>query len=115
VRSDILRAVDRGDIAALLDLSAAFDSVDHATLVRRLFDVSFILSGTVLLWFESYLRNRFQCVWRGNSSAPSLVTCDVLQRSVVGPIVFLLYAVDVLHIIDSHSFIPQIFADDLQI
>ena len=54
--SDILMALDDGDIAllALLDLSAAFDTVDHATLLKRL-EISYGLKGHLLGWFESYL------------------------------------------------------------
>ena len=61
VLSDLLTAVDGGDVAALdlLDLSAAFDTVDHAILCRRL-QLSFGVTGPVLRWFESYLRGRSQ-------------------------------------------------------
>ena len=54
VLADILRAVDSGDLAllTLLDLSAAFDTVDHVTLLRRL-EVSYGLGGTVHSWFAS--------------------------------------------------------------
>ena len=57
--ADILRALDTGDLAVLtlLDLSAAFDTVDHATLLRRL-EVSYGLRGHVLGWFQSYLDGR---------------------------------------------------------
>jgi hypothetical protein len=60
---DILRAIDSGDLAILmlLDLSVAFDTVDHATLLRRL-DVSYSLGGTVFSWFTSYLDGRTQFV-----------------------------------------------------
>ena len=56
VMTDILRALDTGNLAVLtlLDSSAAFDTVDPATLWRRL-SVNYGLDGAVLSWFRSYL------------------------------------------------------------
>ena len=56
VLAEILRAVDGGDLAvlALLELSAAFDTVDHETLLHRL-KQSYGLGGRVHDWFRSYL------------------------------------------------------------
>jgi len=81
VLSDILEAVDDGDVAALvlLDLSAAFDTVDHAILCRRL-QVSYGLGGPVLEWFQSYLHGRSQYVRRGIFTSPQTwLTCGVPQ------------------------------------
>ena len=66
VLSDILLAVDRGDFAALtlLDLSAAFDTVDHNILLKRL-QTSFGMDDAVLGWFRSYPTGRTQYVRRG--------------------------------------------------
>ena len=60
---DILQAIDNGNLAVLtlLDLSTAFDTVDHATLLQRL-DASSDFRGVVLSWFSSYLDGRTQFI-----------------------------------------------------
>ena len=117
VMTDILRALDTGNLAVLtlLDLSAAFDTVDHATLLRRL-SVTYGRDGAVLSWFRSYLSGRTQFVRCGSSkSASSTLSCGVPQGSVLGPILFLLYTADLLGIIEQHDLIPHLYADDTQI
>ena len=117
VLSDILRAVESSDqaILTLLDLSAAFDTVDHAILLRCL-DVSYGLRGSVHRWFASYLGGRMQFVRCGKSrSTLTLVLHGVPQGSVLGPILFLLYTADLIRIVESHGLQSHLYADDTQI
>ena len=114
---DILHAVDRGDLAVLTlpDLSAAFDTVDHAACLHRL-RTSYGLGGRVHRWFTSYLTGRTQFVrCGGSSSAPTMLDCGVPQGSVLGPILFLLYTADLLRLVRGHGLEPHLYADDTQI
>ena len=100
VVSDILRASDRGDVTllCLLDMSAAFDTVDHDLLIHRL-STAFGFQGKVLSWIESFICHRSQTVsFGGELSAESNVVCGVPQGSVLGPILFLLLPADVITI-----------------
>jgi len=81
VLSDLLEAVDDGDIAAvaLFNLSAAFDTVDHSILCKRL-RLTFGLDEQVLEWFRSYLQGRSQYVPRDMLKSLSvLLVCGVPQ------------------------------------
>ena len=117
VLMDILHALDVGNLAmlGLLDLSATFDTVDHATLMRRL-EISYGIRSTTLHWFASYLDSRYQYVRCGaDKSTLTLVLCGVPQGSVLGPILFLLYKADIIQLIDSHGLHSHAYADDTQI
>ena len=93
VQDDILRAVDRGCtvVLLLLDLSAAFDTVDHGLLLHRL-TTRFGIKGKVLAWFKSYITDRSQFVSiNGSNSSQSNLMFGVPQESVLCPILYLLY------------------------
>ena len=101
VLSDIYAAADRQEVTllGLLDLSAAFDHVDHDILLRHLRQ-SFGISGTALAWIESFLRGRTQQVaYAGSLSVAVLLLCGEPQGSVLGPILFLLYTAELFDII----------------
>ena len=90
VLSDILSALDSGNLVmlTLLDLSAAFDCVDHHTLLQRL-RTSYGLGEQVVNWFTSFLSGRTQQVRTATSSSmPSAVDFGFPQGSVLGPTLF---------------------------
>ena len=90
VHNDINLNIDNGNITALtlLDLSAAFDTIDHNILITRL-STWYGISGTALSWFTSYLTDRRQAIKIGNCFSDMLPTsCGVPQGSVLGPLLF---------------------------
>ncbi len=98
--NDLLLSSDRGYISllVLLDLSAAFDTIDHILLNRL--ENSVGISGNALAWFKSYLSDRHQFT-AGNEevSYRSQVQYGVPQGSVLGPVLFTLYMLPLGNII----------------
>jgi len=117
VTNDILCSIDKGNVCALvlLDLSAAFDTVDHG-LLMSITSSRFGLSGRVQQWLQSYLSGRTQTVSINNQqSTPSTLPCGVPQGSVLGPAQFVMYTEDLGELITDFSVLPLFFADDSQL
>ena len=118
VHDDILRAIDDNNLCILLimlDLSAAFDTVDHEILLRRL-SCMLVISGSALQWFRSYLTDRKQKVVVNDVFSKSTsLTCRVPQGSVLGPILFTIYMLPLGEIKRSHGVQFHMYADDCQL
>ena len=99
----------------LLDLSAAFDTVNHSTLLSRL-QLRYGITGQALFWLKSYLCNRTQTVSINNVlSSSRTLDFGVPQGSVLGPILFSLYTAPITDIICSHGLNYHLYADDTQL
>ena len=115
--------IDSGKITILtaLDMSAAFDTLDHTTLLHRL-QHTFGLSGYVISWIRSYLTNRTSFVKIDSSSSPNTTICTgVPQGSVLGPLLFVLFISPVASVInpdlsDTSNIVSfHQYADDTQL
>ena len=87
IQNDLLKALDdkKWCFLVMLDLSAAFDTVDHSILITR-WAGRFGIRGSALEWIKSYLHERGQFVTiKGCSSDTKKLDCNVPQGSVLGP------------------------------
>ena len=117
VYNDTLIAVDGGQevVLILLDLSAAFDTIDHRLMIHRP-QSRYGISGTALHWLRSYLSNRYQSVAiNGSSSDSRSPQYGVPQGSVLGPLLFTLYTAPLGDIIRNHGMNFMLYADGTQI
>ena len=102
ILNDLLVMIDGGNnaVLVLLDLSAAFDTLDYTLLLQRL-HAEIGLDGSALDWFSSYLSCMSQQVLVGHAlSAETPLLCGVPQGSVLGPLLFSLYTTQLADLID---------------
>ena len=116
VQNDILQAFDnhQGVILVLLDLSSAFDTIDHDIMISRLRSLG--IKGQALQWITSYLQFRTQSVSiNGQSSDLTPLRFGVPQGSVLGPQFFTIYASPISKIAQRHGVHLHMYADDTQL
>ena len=110
----ITKAIDEGkySIGIFLDLSKAFDTIDHKILIKKL--EHYGIRGIAREWFENYLPNRKEIVkYSGAQSEEITIRSGVPQGSVLGPLLFLLYINGIQYCSELISIV--LFADDTSI
>ena len=118
IKNDIHSSLSRGEATALvlLDLSAAFDTIDHSTLLACLLDW-FGVGGSAVKWFSSYLTERYQAVKIGSTlSNLQKLLFGLPQGSVLGTLLFSLYTSPLSTLIGKHKGVNfHFYTDDTQL
>ena len=117
VQNDILKSINNKQcvVLLLLDLSAAFDTVDHKILLERLRS-RFVMRGKALAWLQSYLTDRSLSVQIGGfTSSVRPLRLGVPHGSVLGSLLYLLYTAPLGDLIRSHDMEFHLYADDTQL
>jgi hypothetical protein len=117
VKNDIMEYLSqrKGVFLALLDLSAAFDTVNHHIMLSRLSN-EFGIQGTVLNWISSYLSERTTSVCISGAFSERLeLKYGLPQGSIVGPQQFTIYTTAIGRILRKYNLHYHIYADDIQV
>ena len=98
----------------MIDLSSAFDTVDHQLLLSSLSSMG--ITGVALQWFASYLSGRTQAIAvKDTRSETKVLDCGVPQGSVLGPILFNLYTASLGRLLQDCGVKYHMYADDSQV
>ena len=105
------KSLENGEFVTgiLLDFSKAFDTVNHDILLQKLHHYG--IQDTALMWFKSYLGCHYQYVtYNSTESSNKVIKCGVPQGSILGPLLFLVYIIDLANVCKYSM--PLLFADD---